>query len=443
MKFISRIFRLEENHSSVSTELGAGLTTFLTMSYIIFVQPQVLGAAGMDKGAVFTATCLASALACFIMGLAANYPIAQAPLMGENFFFAYTVVLGMGLPWQKALGLVFLSGLLFLLLTLTKIRETLVNSVPDSLKYAIASGIGLFITLIGMKEAGIVAADPSTLVKLGPVTSPPVLLALAGFALTAVLSARKVNGAILIGLLSCALAGQALGVTRFTGVFSAPPSLAPTFMQLDLSGLLTWDSVSVVLIFLFMTVFDTLGTLVGVGVRAGLMKDGKLPRASRAMVSDAVATTAGALLGTSTVSSYIESATGVAQGGRTGLTAVAVGFLFLLSLFFSPLVEGVSGAVMLSEGTVIHPVTAPALMLVGVFMMDSLRRINWDDFTELLPAFLVLTIIPFTFNIADGIAAGFIAYPLLKAFSGKRREVSVISWVLGAVFLARFAFLEQ
>ncbi|MBI5245109.1 MAG: NCS2 family permease [Elusimicrobia bacterium] len=439
---MKRFFELDERKTTVRTELAAGLTTFLTMAYILFVQPVVLGAAGMDPGAVFTATCLSSALGCVLMGVLANYPIAQAPLMGENFFFAYTVVLGMGVAWPKALALVLVSGLAFLALTLTKIREALVNSVPKALKLAIASGIGLFVALIGLKEAGLVVANPPTLVKLGPVASKPALLALFGFALTAGLMARKVRGSILLGMLATALLGGFLGLVKFAGVFSAPPSLAPTFMKLDLAGLLSRDSASIILIFLFMTLFDTLGTLVGVGMQAGLMPEGKLERAPKALLCDAFATTAGACLGTSTVSSYIESATGVAEGGRTGLTAVAVGALFLLSLFFAPLVQSVGGAVALDGGGAIHPVTAPALILVGSLMMGMVKEIAWDDFTEATAAFITIAAIPFTFNIADGIAAGFIAYPLLKACAGMGREAPPLLWALAAIFLLRYAFLK-
>jgi AGZA family xanthine/uracil permease-like MFS transporter len=318
----------------------------------------------------------------------------------------------------------------------------LVNCVPPSLKFAIAAGIGLFVALIGMKEAGLVVANAPTLVKLGPLTAKPVLLALVGFSLTAGLMARRARGAMLIGMLATAGLGATLGLIHFGGVFSAPPSLAPTFLRLDLRGLLNWDSLSVVLIFLFMTLFDTLGTLVGVSVQAGLMKDGKLPRAPKALLCDAVATTVGSCLGTSTVSSYIESATGVAAGGRTGLTAVTVGTLFLLSLFFAPLVRSVSGAVALAPGVFIHPVTAPALILVGSLMMGAIREIPWNDMTEALPAFLTIAAIPFTFNIADGIAAGFISFPLLKACAGREKEAPLLLWGLALLFLLRYAFLR-
>jgi len=442
MEFVKKYFGFAERGTNFRLELGAGLATFLTMSYIIFVQPAVLGAAGMDKGAVFTATCLASALACFIMGLYANYPIAQAPLMGENFFFTYAVVLGMGYSWEKALGLVFISGLVFLALTLTKLREKLVDAVPENLKYAIAAGIGLFVALIGFKEAGLIIASPATLVKLGAITSAPVVCALSGLIVMAVLFSRKIKGAVLIGILVSGAAAWAAGLIQFSGIVSAPPSLAPTLFKLDLKGLLTPDALAVVLIFLFMALFDTLGTLLGVGVQAGLLKDGKLERVSKALVSDAVATTAGALLGTSTVSSYIESAAGVAQGGRTGLTAVVVGALFLLSLFFSPLVGSVNMALPLADGTFIHPVTAPALILVGALMMSSVCHIDWTDMSSGIPAFLTLALIPFTFNIADGIAFGFISFVLIKALTGKYKDVPPLLWPISALLALRYAFLK-
>jgi AGZA family xanthine/uracil permease-like MFS transporter len=441
-EIVGGFFGLEAAGTGIGTELAAGLATFLTMSYIIFVQPEVLGAAGMDKGAVFTATCLASALACLIMGLYANYPIAQAPLMGENFFFTYAVVLSMGYSWEKALALVFISGLAFLALTLTNLRKKLVDAVPEDLKYAIASGIGLFVALIGFKEAGLVLACPSTLVKLGAVTSAPVLTALAGLAVMAALAARKVKGAVLAGILVSAAAAHAAGLGTYSGIISRPPSLAPTFFKLDLGGLLTPDAPAVVLIFLFMSLFDTLGTLLGVGVQAGLMKNGRLERVSKALLSDAVATTAGAMLGTSTVSSYIESSTGVAQGGRTGLTAVTVGALFALSLFFSPLVASVNSVVRLADGTFIHPVTASALIFVGALMMSSVKRINWEDPGAAIPAFITLAMIPFTFNIADGIAFGFIAHVLVRTLSGRARSVPPLLWGISLLLALRYAFLK-
>jgi len=412
------------------------------MAYILFVQPQVLSAAGMDAGAVFTASCIASALGCLVMGLAANYPIAQAPLMGENFFFAYAVVLGMGVSWQKALGLVFISGVVFMLLNVTRVREMLVNSIPDSLKYGISAGIGLFISFIGLKEAGIIIPSASTCVQFGPVTETPVVVSCFGFAVMAALFVRRARGSILLGIAACGALAWILGIIKANAVFSAPPSLSPTFFKLDLTGLMNWHSLSIMLIFLFMTIFDTVGTLVGVGMQAGLLKDGKLPRAHQALFSDALATTAGACLGTSTVSSYIESATGVAQGGRTGLTAVTVGVLFLLSLFFSPVAAAFGGAVKLSGGQLIHPITAPALILVGALMMSCVRRISWEDAADSLPAFLVMILIPFSFSIADGIAAGFISYPLVKTAQGRPSAASPLMWTLCIIFLLRYVFLK-
>ena len=326
------------------------------------------------------------------------------------------------------------------MLTLTKLREKLVDAVPDCLKYAIACGIGLFVTLIGLKEAGIIISNPSTLMTLGEIHSKPVLIAIVGLLVIAVLFARKVKGAVLIGIVFSSILAFVLGLSKCSGFVSMPPSLEPTFMKLDLNGLLNIDAVSVIIIFLFMALFDTLGTLVGVGVQAKLMKNGKLERVSKALVSDAVATTAGSLLGTSTVSSYIESSVGVATGGRTGFVAIVVGFLFLISLFLSPFVSFVNFSVDLGQGA-LHPVTAPALIFVGSLMMGSLRHINWDDFTDFAPAFLTMVLIPFTFNIADGIAFGFIAYALIKALSGRGKEVSAVIWILTAIFTARYIFL--
>lgn len=438
--WLNRIFRIEENNSTIRREVSGGLTTFLTMSYIVFVQPQVLKAAGMDYGAVFTATCISSALACFLMGLIANYPIAQAPLMGENFYFAYVLVLGMGVSWQKALGLVFLSGIVFILLNITKLRSQLVNAIPETLKFGISSGIGLFITFIGLQQAGIVVGSNGTLVQLGSITKAPVLVALFGLAVMSVFFARGVKWAILLGMGVSALAAWAAGIINVNGVFSMPPSMSPTFMQLDLTGLLSWNSASIVMVFLFITIFDTVGTLIGVGVQGGFMKEGHLPRVERALVSDSIATTVGACLGTSTVSSFIESATGIAQGARTGLAAVVVGLLFLLSLFFAPLAATVGGEVMLN-GSALHPITAPALIMVGALMMGAIRNIRWDDFTDALPAFLIIALIPLTFNMVDGIAAGLIAYPLLKTAVGKGRDVPVFVWILAVLFVLRYALL--
>ena len=441
MNRLDDFFSITKRGSTLRREITGGLATFMTMAYIIFVQPQVMKAAGMDTGAVFTATCLASALACFIMGIAANFPIAQAPLMGENFFFVYAVVLGMGISWQRALGLVFLSGIVFLLLNLTKIRALLVNSIPDSLKYAISAGIGLFITFLGMKDGGLIVPADGTIVKLGPVTSFPVLITIIGLLVMWIFMARKKSGAILAGMAVCALIAWCGGLMHFDGAVSMPPSLAPTFMQLDLHGLFHPDMISPVVMFLFLAVFDTLGTLVGVGIQGGFVKDGKFEGVERAMISDSVATAVGACLGTSTVSSYIESATGVAQVARTGLAAVTVGILFLLSLFLSPLLGAID--VSAAAGSMqLHPITAPALIIVGALMMNTVRLIHWDDVTEYFPAFLTLAMIPFTGNIADGIAAGFIAYPLGKTATGRAKEVSVSAWIVAIIFVLRYLFFK-
>jgi adenine/guanine/hypoxanthine permease len=441
---LQRFFKLQENNTSVRAEVRGGLVTFLTMSYIIFVQPGVLSAAGMDFGAVMVATCLASALATFVMAFGANYPVALAPCMGENFFFVTVVtgvVTGTVVSWQVALAAVFLSGLLFLVLSLFKLREAIVDALPLSLKYAIPVGIGVFIAFIGMQQGGLVVAAKGSMVKLGDLASGPALLTLFGLLLTSVLLVLRVKGAILFGLLASTLAGLPFELTVYHGVVDLPPDLSPVFLQMDLAGLLDLAMVPVVVIFLFMVLFDTIGTLIGVGQQAGLMKKGKLERVGRALLSDAVGTTAGAMLGTSTVSSYIESAAGVAAGARTGLAAVTTGLLFLLALFFFPLVKMVGGGVEVAEGVFLHPVTAPVMILVGSMMVRSVKEIPWDDHAEAIPAFLVILGIPLTYSIADGLALGFIAYPVLKLFSGRGREISALVYVLavllGGVFVLK------
>ncbi|MDD4003926.1 MAG: NCS2 family permease [Elusimicrobiaceae bacterium] len=439
-----KFFELEKHGSSFRTEISAGITIFLAMSYILFVQPQVLGAAGLDKGAVFTSTCIASALACLMMGLVARLPIAQAPLMGENFFFAYTVVLGMGYSWRQGLSMVLVSGILFFALNLTKIRQRLIAVIPASLKFGISAGIGLFITFIGLKEMGLVTANQATLVQLGPIHQPEVLAGICGFFLTAGLFGRKVPGAILWGMTATAAALWIMGTIEFGGIISMPPSITPTLFQFDFSGLWRWQTLSVVLILLFMMIFDTMGTLIGLGVQAGLVdREGTLKNIPRALMTDALATTAGAMLGNSTVSSYIESSTGIAQGGRTGLTAVTAGLCFLLALFISPLLTMFGGTVTLPGKLVIQPVTAPALVMVGALMMSGVRHINWAEFSEFVPAFLIIALIPLTYNIADGIAIGFISYPVLKLLTGGRKEVSWEAWALALVFVVRYIFFTE
>jgi len=467
---LNRLFRLSESGTTARTEVVAGVTTFLTMSYIIFVQPAVLSGVmfgrptGMDFGAVMTATCLAAALASAIMGLYARYPIAQAPGMGENFFFVLTAVpaaaaAGAAVPWATALGAVFISGVLFLVLSLVGVREAVMNAISPSMKHAIAAGIGLFIAFIGLQNAGLIVKDPGTAVRLNPhFASPDLVVFFVGLLVAAGLHARRVRGSILWGILVAGILAISLKmllphldaelvgtpliaesalVNRFEiadRVVDAPPSLAPTLLQMDVRGALTLAMAPIVAIFLFMVFFDTVGTLVGVAQQAGLMRDDRLPRARQAFVSDAVGTVAGAALGTSTVTSYIESATGVEQGGRTGLTAVTVAVLFLLALFFSPIVAMFGGYA---------PVTAPALVIVGGMMLRNVQHLDWDDYTEVLPAFLVLIGIPLSYSIADGLALGFVAYPLVKVLGGRARDVRWVSWLVAVLLLGYFVLVRS
>lgn len=440
---LQRIFDLRGNHTDVKTEILAGISTFMTLSYIIFVQPTVLSACGMDFGAVLVATCIASALATFLMGLYANYPVALAPGMGQNFFFAFTVVLKMGIAWQKALGAVFLSGVIFLLLSRFGFREKLIDGIPDSLKEGIAVGIGLFVALIGFQWAGIVVGAPGTLVGLGDLTSRPVLVALAGLAATAVLVTLRVRGAILLGILTTALLGLGFGVVRYHGLIGAVPSIAPTALKLDVLGALNLGLVSVIFVFFFLALFDSVGTLVGVSNQAGLMVGGKLPRARQALTADAFGSVAGALLGTSTVTPYIESAAGVAEGGRTGLANLVTGLLMLCSLFLYPLSRMVGEGLPGIGGAKLYPVVAPALIIVGSMMLRNVSRIPWNDVTEAIPAFLTMVIMPFTYSITEGIAFGFISYALLKLITRRHREVHWIVFLFAALFVLRYALLAR
>ncbi|MGB5947856.1 MAG: NCS2 family permease [Parvibaculum sp.] len=420
---LDRFFQLAENRSSIRTEVLAGVTTYLAMAYIIFVNPAILSGAGMDFGAVFVATCLAAAISTLIMGLYANYPVALAPGMGLNAYFVFVAVPELGGDWRVALGCVFLSGVLFLALSLSPLREWLINSIPRSLKSAIATGIGFFLALIGLKNAGIVVADPSTLVTMGKLTQPA-LFAAAGFVVLAALQARRVPGAIIISILAVTAAAIALGYQPFAGIASAPPSLAPTFLQMDLSGAIRAGFVTIVFVFLLVDILDTAGTLVSVADRANMLDaEGRLPRLRKAMVADSSASIIGAMLGTSTTTSYIESAAGVDAGGRTGLTAVVVGLLFIASLFLAPLAEAV-------------PIyaTAPALLFVACLMARSLADIAWDDVTEAVPAVVMALAIPLTFSIASGIGIGILTYVAVKVLAGRPREVN------GAVLLIAVAF---
>jgi AGZA family xanthine/uracil permease-like MFS transporter len=437
---LERLFRLREAGTTVRAEVIGGATTFVTLSYIIFVQPTVLGVARMDFGAVLVATCLASAFATLLMGLYANYPIAVAPGMGHNFFFAYTVVVGMGVPWRVALGADFLAGALFVALSAIHFREAVMAAIPPSLKAAIPVGIGLLITFVGMQWGGIIVGSPGSLVKLGHLTSPPALLALGGFLLIAVLNLRKVPGAILIGVLATTLVGALVGMLPYHGIVGAPPSLAPTFLQLDIRGALEPRYLEVVLIFLFLAVFDTVGTLIGVSTQAGFMRDGKLPRAEKALLADAVGTTAGTLLGTSTVTAYIESAAGVAAGARTGLASVVTAALLLLAVFCYPLAQLMGGGID-AGGTTLHPVTATALMTIGYLMIGNVTSIHWDDLGEAIPAFLTLVTMPLSFSIADGLTVGFISHTLLRLLSGRGREVSWLAYLFAGLFALRLILL--
>nr|WP_313402641.1 NCS2 family permease [Pseudomonas sp.] len=427
---LERLFQLKAHNTTVRTEILAGITTFLTMAYILFVNPNMLAETGMDHGAVFVATCLAAAIGSLVMGLLANYPIALAPGMGLNAFFTYTVVMTMGYSWQTALGAVFLSGAIFFLLSIFKIREWIINSIPLALRAGIAAGIGLFLAIIALKNAGIVVDHPATLVGLGDMSKGGALLACLGFFVIAALAYRKVTGAVMIGILLVTGLSIALGLSELPGVISMPPSLMPTLLQLDIAGALDIGLVSVIFAFLFVDLFDTSGTLVGVAQKADLLdKDGKMPRLGRALLADSTATMAGAALGTSTTTSYIESAAGISAGGRTGLTACVVAALFLLSLFFAPL-----------AGSVPAYATAPALLFVAVLMMSSLAQIDWDDLTVAAPVVVAALAMPLTFSIANGIAFGFIAWTAVKVLSGRWRELNPAMWVLSALFIVKLAY---
>jgi adenine/guanine/hypoxanthine permease len=445
-------FRLQENNTSVRVEVLAGVTTFATMAYIIFVQPAVLSAAGMDSGAVFTTTCIVTALATLAMALLANYPIALAPAMGHNFFFTYTVVLTMGIAWQQALGAVFISGVIFILTSMFGFREQIIAAVPDSLKSAIAAGIGLLITLIGLKWAGFVKLNVDTLVALGDLGSKPALVALIGLIVTIVLMARGFKGAILFGMGAATLGAFPLGILTYPDkLISLPPGVSSTVFKLDIVGAIRHNLFAIVFVFFFLDLFDTVGSLIGIAKQAGLMRDGKLPRVGRALLADAIGTTGSALMGNTTVVSYVESTAGVAAGGRTGLSAIVVAVLFIVALPFSPIVHAISGGYVVNEAIaiggqsiarsdVLYPITSPALIVVGSLMMRSAAEIDWLDFTEALPAFLALVITPLTLSITDGIAFGFISYALLKIATGRARQAHWLLYVFAVLFALRYVF---
>lgn len=430
MTLIDKLFAPSAQGSDIKTEVLAGFTTFLTMAYIIFVNPAILGDAGMPKDAVFVATCLAAAIGSLIMGLYANYPIALAPGMGLNAYFAYGVVKGMGLPWQVALGAVFISGCLFMAISLLRVREAIINGIPKSIRMGITAGIGLFLGIISLKGAGIIAANPATFVTLGDLHKTPALLAIAGFFLTVALDQWRVKGAILIGIVAVTLASFAFAGNQFHGVVSLPPSLAPTLFQLDISAAFSVGILNIVLVFFMVELFDATGTLMGVAGRAGLLKEGKLARLNRALLADSGAIVAGSLLGTSSTTAYVESAAGVQAGGRTGLTAVTVAVLFLACLFIAPL-----------AGAVPAYATAPALFYVSCLMARELADIAWDEATESVPAVITALVMPFTYSIANGIAFGFISYAVLKLLTGRARSVTPIVWIIAAIFIARYVYL--
>ena len=427
---LERVFHLTENKTTVRRELLAGLTTFMTMAYVVVVNPRILTEGGMPVEGVLFATCISAALATLVMGLWANYPIALAPGMSLNAYFTYSIVIGRGVAWQTALGVVFLSGLLFLLLTLTNVREHIVNGIPDCLKHGTAAGIGLFIAFVGLRNAKIIVANPATFVAFGKTSDPEVLLAAAGVILIAILMIRRVGSAILLGIVAIALAGIPLGLDHWPAQLFSWPHPAGTFLKLDLRSAARLGLGELIFVFFFVDLFDNVGTLVGVCEQGGFLRDGKLPRASRALLADAFGTIVGALTGTSTVTSYIESAAGVAAGARTGLGNLVIAGLFVVAMFCAPLVAAIPTYA-----------TAPALILVGALMCGSIAKVRWDDFSEAFPAFLTLVATPLTFSIATGLSLGLLSFTCVKIGAGKYRDISPLIWVLSGIFLLRFAFL--
>jgi len=427
---LDRVFHLTENRTTVQRELLGGLTTFMAMAYVAVVNPRILGEAGMPVEGVLFATCISTAIATLIMGIWANYPIVVAPGMSLNAYFTYSVVIARHIPWQTALGVVFLSGLIFLILTLTKVREHIVNDIPNSLKHGTAAGIGLFIAFIGMRNAGLIVSNPATLVGIGKIASPPVLLSLLGLVVIVILMAKKVTGAILIGIVGITLLGIPLKQATWPAHFLSLPNPSGTFLKLDLRSATHLGLGELIFVFFFVDLFDNVGTLVGVCEQGGFMRDGKFPRASQALLADAFGTIAGALTGTSTVTSYVESAAGVAAGARTGLGNVLIAALFLAAMFCAPIVTAIPAYA-----------TAPALILVGALMCTSIPKINWDDLTDGFPAFMTMVATPLTFSIATGLSMGLLSYTFIKVGTGRYREISPLIWILSVLFLLRYAFL--
>ena len=425
------IFKLHDNNTTIKKELLAGFTTFITMAYIIFVNPQMMSASGMDQGAIFVGTCLAAAIACFVMGIFANWPVGLAPGMGLNAFFTYTVVGEMGYSWEVALGAVFIAGILFFIMSITKLRSWMISSIPFNLRIAMGAGVGLFIGLIGLKNGGIIVSNQATLLSLGSFSNIETLLAAIGFLAISILSVRKIPGAIIIGILITTFIGLFLGLIEFNGLVSLPPEIAPTFMKLDILGALNIGMITIIMSFLFVNLFDTTGTLLGVATRANLINEnGQISDLDKALKADSSASIFGTFFGCSPVTSYVESSAGVEAGGRTGLTAIFVGILFLFSMFLSPL------------ASIIPPyATAGALIYVAILMLGGMEKLNWSNATELLPALVIIVMIPLTFSIADGIALGFLTYTALKFFSGKYNEVTIGAWFLTLIFISKFIFL--
>ena len=431
MKFLNEAFELEANNTTIKQEFLAGLTTFITMAYIIFVNPQMMAASGMDLGASFVGTCLAAAIACFAMGFYSNWPVGLAPGMGLNAFFTYTVVGEMGYSWEVALGAVFIAGILFVIISITPLRQWMLNSIPMNLRIAMGAGVGLFIGFIGLKTGGIITQNNATFLSLGNFNNPETLLAAIGFLIISVLAIRKVTGAIIIGVISVTLIGLLIGIVQYNGLVSAPPKLSPILLKLDIMGALDVAMISVIISFLFVNLFDTAGTLLGVASRANLIQEsGKILNLDKALKADSSASVAGSLFGCSPVTSYVESSAGVEAGGRSGLTAITIGIFFLIAIFFSPLASMVPAFA-----------TAGALIYVAILMLGGMEKLDWSDNTELLPALIMIIMIPLTFSIANGIALGFIAYVALKVSSGKVNDISSGAWFLTLIFLAKFAFL--
>lgn len=432
--FLQKTFGLNPAKHSVRTEIIAGITTFLTMAYILAVNPSIFSALesqGMPTNAVFTATALAAIVGCLVMSIYAKKPFGLAPGMGLNAFFVYTVCLAMGHPWQMALTAIFLEGILFILLTVTNVRKLIVDAIPVTMKRAIGAGIGLYIAFIGLKSAGIIVNSEATSVALGSFSEPAVLLSIIGFLITSVLVILNVKGGMLLGIIATTLIGIPMGVTNFNGVMSTPPSIAPIFCQFEWSQILSWDMVAIVFTFLFIDMFDTIGTVVGVSVKSGMVdKDGNVDGINKVLMADAVATVAGAVFGTSTTTTYIESASGVSEGGRTGLTSFTIAVCFAIALMFSPLFLAIPGAA-----------TGPVLFIVGVMMASPVRDIDWSDYSEAIPAFVTMLLMPLAYSISDGIMLGMITYTLLNALAGKLKKVSVMMWILAVLFILRYVLI--